>query len=358
MSFKVGDKVKVYRTGSYDWNSDMDQYVGRELTIEKVKDDDGAPNGKGYKVKENYYIWYEDSLKKKTKGGKMGEGEKKEVNRHLMKILVIPDELKSLVLETISQAKQETARRIFEEWGFGETLEKGKGAIILLWGMPGVGKTMCAEAIAEILKKSFLMLGTKDFQSAIPGQTEKNIQAAFAEAKEKDLVVILDECDSVVYNRNEVGAILGAEINCLLTEIERFDGVCILTTNRSERLDPALARRVCLKLEFSKPDKKARAKIWRNLIPRKAPLARSVDFEKLARYELTGGQIKNAILIGARKAACAKKKVITYSHLLEGIKRELLGESAWDMSRKYRIVGEDVVMSEMIEGEEKRKCLK
>ena len=92
---------------------------------------------------------------------------------------------------------------------------------------------MCAEAISQMIGKDFAILGTKDIQSSVPGQTERNIQIAFQRAKDNDLVLILDECDSLVFSRDTVGGILAAEINCLLTEIERFDGICILTTNRS-----------------------------------------------------------------------------------------------------------------------------
>ena len=278
------------------------------------------------------------SKTKATKGVKPIKGET------IMERLVIPPELKTLVLETIQQAKHDTSHLIFEKWGFGSKLEKGKGAIILLYGPPGTGKTMCAEGIAEILGKKYMILSSGNFQSAIPGQTERNIQEAFGKAKKENLIIVLDECDSVCYNRNEVGAILAAEINALLTEIERFDGVCILTTNRNQRLDPALERRVCLKLEFDRPDRDARRQIWKNLLPKQAPLGKCVDLDLLSEHDLTGGQIKNAILLAARRAASEKvakesERKIKQLHLLEGIKREVLGQSAFDASNAYKVMG-------------------
>ena len=167
--------------------------------------------------------------------------------------------------------------------------------------------------------------------------------SAFIKATKDKAVLILDECDSLVYNRNSVGAILASEINSLLTEIERFEGVCILTTNRSQRLDRALERRVCLKLEFPKPDIDSRKSIWRNLIPKKAPLHKDVNFEGLAEYELTGGQIKNAILAGARTAAARNKNGIVHVDLLEGVERELLGEKMWQRSTKDSLLGTDFI---------------
>jgi len=267
---------------------------------------------------------------------------RKKVNS-MMNILVLPEKVKQLILETISQSNAEISEKIFQEWGFASTIEKGKGAILLFWGPPGTGKTMCAEAIAEALGKDYLMLSTKNIQSSVPGQAERNIAKAFSSAHSKDAVVILDECDSLVYSRNKVGAILAAEINTLLTEIERFEGTCILTTNRSHELDPALERRICLKLEFTKPDKASRAKIWRNLIPKEAPLAKCVCFEILSTHDLTGGQIKNAILLGARKAAYGKKKAIELNDFNKGVETELQGKDAFNRRKHFKIVGDNVV---------------
>ena len=94
----------------------------------------------------------------------------KERDRSLFDILVLPGNYKKIILDTVHQTNESVFERIFVEWGFGETIEKGKGIIILLWGVPGTGKTMCAEAIAELLNKDFIMLGNKDIQSSIPNE--------------------------------------------------------------------------------------------------------------------------------------------------------------------------------------------
>ena len=84
----------------------------------------------------------------------------------------------------------------------------------------------------------------------------------------------------------------------LLTEIERFEGVAVLATNMPEVLDEALHRRILVKVRFDKPDAEARADIWRKHLPDQAPLAADVDLIDLARrFEITGGEIKNAVLM-------------------------------------------------------------
>lgn len=66
-------------------------------------------------------------------------------------------------------------------------------------------------------------------------------------------------------------------------------------------LDPALERRISLKVEFERPTCAMRAQIWRKLVPQKLPLAADVDIERLALHD-TGGEIKNAVLNAARIA--------------------------------------------------------
>ena len=92
------------------------------------------------------------------------------------------------------------------------------------------------------------------------------------------------------------------DVNVLLQELERFDGVCVLATNRNVALDKALERRITLKVEFGLPDRAMRRAIWERLIPRKMPLAPDVSLDELAGPELTGGEIKNAVLNAARLA--------------------------------------------------------
>jgi ATP-dependent 26S proteasome regulatory subunit len=67
-------------------------------------------------------------------------------------------------------------------------------------------------------------------------------------------------------------------------------------------LDKALDRRISLKVEFEPPDRPMRKQIWGRLVPKKLPVAPDVDFDKLSEPELTGGEIKNAVLNAARLA--------------------------------------------------------
>lgn len=201
----------------------------------------------------------------------------------------------------------------FDSWGISESFEKGITNSILLYGPPGTGKTMIAESIAAVLNQGLMSLDTADLQSQIPGQMERNIKKAFEKADAEDAVLLIDECDSLLYDRNAVGMIIAAEINTLLREIENFDGVCILTTNRLGHLDAALQRRIIAKVELGLPSEEQRREIWKKLLPVKMPV-KDLNFDLLSLHPLSGGDIKNAILLAARKAVAANMEHVTQEH--------------------------------------------
>ena len=89
------------------------------------------------------------------------------------------------------------------------------------------------------------------------GETEKNIRDAFSEAETEEAILIIDEADSMLFNRNR--AVRSWEIsftNEFLTQMERYRGILICTTNRLTELDNASIRRFNHKIRFDylKPD--------------------------------------------------------------------------------------------------------
>jgi len=179
----------------------------------------------------------------------------------------------------------------------------GHGVTLLFTGPPGVGKTASAEALAHELRRPILIADYSRIQNCLVGMTEKNITRIFREARARNAVLFWDEADAMFYDRDmgyrtwEV-----RDVNVLLQEIERFEGVCVLATNRRVALDKALERRISLRVEFTPPDDVMRRQIWRLLLPSSVPLSEDVDLGELAKVELTGGEIKNVILNAARMA--------------------------------------------------------
>lgn len=234
---------------------------------------------------------------------------KKPIDEKALEALVLEASVKKEIMAVLKQ--HENSDKLFNEWGLGETIEYGRGMSLMFWGGPGTGKTWGAHCIAKALGTTLLQISAAEIQSSEPGASERNLQEAFKTAKEEGKVLFLDECDSLITTRADLGMVLAAQVNCLLTEIEKFEGVVILATNRIETMDEALERRLALIVEFPFPKYAQRVDIWKKLLPTKLPLAEGLTAEVLAQPKFSGGQIKNIILQAARLAISEGQENVT-----------------------------------------------
>jgi SpoVK/Ycf46/Vps4 family AAA+-type ATPase len=132
-----------------------------------------------------------------------------------------------------------------------QALKSRPSGRLCFYGPPGSGKTAFAHYLAEQLDKPILEKQASDLLSCWVGQTEKNLAAAFREAKEEGALLLLDEADSFLQDRT--GAHRSWEVtqvNELLKQMERFEGLFLCATNLMETLDPAVLRRFDLKIRF------------------------------------------------------------------------------------------------------------
>lgn len=220
---------------------------------------------------------------------------------------------------------------IFREWGFGKADHAPAGIRLLFHGPPGTGKTLTAKALARALGRDCEVVACSEILDKYIGETEKNITRCFAEAAAKNSILLFDEADVLFGRRGDVARagdrLINAEVNTALVGLEQFGGVCILTTNYLDLLDPAVLRRARWKVHFGPPEAETRARIWRAHLPPAAPLADDVDIGRLAaEYALTGGQIANAALAAAARAAGRADdgpgRVITMADLEAGAAQE------------------------------------
>lgn len=143
------------------------------------------------------------------------------------------------------------------------------------------------------------------------GETEKNIQAVFDNAAKKDAVLVFDEAEGLFASRSssQISSAGGAGraytmcVGLLLQNIENHPGVCIIITNLKEAIDKAFFRRFRFVLDFMVPDATLREPLWKVSFPQECPLASNVSMSELAKYEMTGGNIKNALLNAATRAS-------------------------------------------------------
>lgn len=193
--------------------------------------------------------------------------------------------------------------KLMKDWGLRNAFAYGTGVTMLFYGPPGTGKTATAEAIAHELGRPLLVADYSKIQNCFVGQTEKNITGVFRKARQYGAVLLWDEADAMFFDRDSASQAWEVrDVNVLLQQVERFEGVCILSTNRKVTLDKALERRISAKIEFPRPDRTLRAVIWKKLLPRRMPVAKDVVLAELSTADLSGGEIKNVILNAARLA--------------------------------------------------------
>ena len=132
-----------------------------------------------------------------------------------------------------------------------EGLMRTKKGRICCYGPPGTGKTAWAGWLAEQLDMPLLLCKGSDLLDPYIGGTEQKIAEAFESAKRDNCLLVLDEVDTFLFSRD------GAErswersqVNEMLTQIERFEGLMVVSTNLMNVLDPAALRRFDLKLKF------------------------------------------------------------------------------------------------------------
>jgi AAA+ superfamily predicted ATPase len=226
--------------------------------------------------------------------------------------IVLDNEKKEVIERALFQT--ENAKKLFEEWGFNQTIKYGKGTVMLFYGPPGTGKTATCEAIAARLDKKLGIANYANIHSRWLGDSEKNITAIFDEAKTKDCVLIFDEAEALFGQRlpetYSTDRMYNIMTNILMQVIEQFDGVVILTTNREIVIDEAFERRILLKLKFEMPKAEERTRIWQAFFTEKAPLSEDVNFVELGkRFELSGGEIKNVVLKAVSECAYRGEKI-------------------------------------------------
>ena len=238
--------------------------------------------------------------------------------------VVMPEDQKKLLQHACGHIKFQ--HQVYYGWGFDRKIAYGRGLSILFAGAPGTGKTMCAQVIANELNMEMYKINISQIVSKYIGETEKNLQAVFTEAKRSNCVLFFDECDALFGKRSEVKDAhdrnANVEVAYLLQQIEEYDGVCILATNLIGNIDEAFMRRITYVVRFPFPDAAMREEIYRRTIPQQAPLSDDIDWAFLAeKFELSGGHIKNIVLSAAFLAALEGQS-IGMSHLL----RSAVGE--------------------------------
>lgn len=241
------------------------------------------------------------------------------VDRNIPKeALVLPDSIHRQLEDFMLRCKQRET--LWEGLGVTARGSKNYGVRGLFVGDSGTGKTLAASYLATRLGMPLYRVDISAIMNKYVGESEKNLNRLFNYASRYDVMLLLDEADALFGRRgdqDDPGARFGNMLtNFLLTRIENYSGVVVLTSNSRMRIDPAFIRRLEAIIEFSRPEFGERLGIWKSHLGERDP--GDEICKRLASYcELPGGAIRNAVLFAA-----ARHKTILAIDLLDGLAAE------------------------------------
>lgn len=238
--------------------------------------------------------------------------------------LILPAYQKQKLRDACNQASLQ--KWMYAKWGFDRKITYGRGISIVFAGPPGTGKTMAAQIMASELCLDLYRVELPAVVSKFIGETEKNLEEIFEQAKKSQVILFFDEADVLFSKRTEVrdsnDKYSNMEAAFLLQKMEEYEGVTVLATNFLQNFDEAFKRRMKFIIDFPFPEESQRLRLWHQAFPREMPLGEEPDYEFLAAaFELSGSNIKNVVLHAAFLAA-AEGKTVTMRHLIAGIRNE------------------------------------
>ena len=237
--------------------------------------------------------------------------------------LVLGEEATALLRQIAGQVHER--HRVYQEWGYAARMTRGLGISALFTGESGTGKTMAAEVIANELRLHLFRIDLSSVVSKYIGETEKNLRRLFDAAEQGGAILFFDEADALFGKRSEVkdshDRYANIEINYLLQRMEAFSGLAILATNMKSALDTAFMRRLRFVVNFQFPGPVERARMWRSALAPGVP-CEDLDYDRLARFGLSGGNI-HSIALNAAFAAAGGGGTVSMPLLMNAVRTEL-----------------------------------
>ncbi|KIJ50942.1 hypothetical protein M422DRAFT_27065 [Sphaerobolus stellatus SS14] len=240
--------------------------------------------------------------------------------------LVLDPKQKTLILALVRQH----ATSQFDDVIAG----KGKGLVGLLAGSPGCGKTLTAEALAEITRRP-LCVASAGYLGTELEKVEKNLVMMLDLAKTWNAILLIDEAEVFLHKRTGTEIQRNGLVSIFLRQLEYYQGVLILTTNLPANCDPAFESRIHFSIWYPDLEFDARKIIWKEFLKKATNMEgkdlqfSEVDIDRLAGYKLNGRQIKN-VMSNAHSIALDSESPLKLEHIDTVL--EIVGN--WEKAKK------------------------
>ncbi|KAJ4194865.1 hypothetical protein NW755_002285 [Fusarium falciforme] len=256
--------------------------------------------------------------------------------------LVLEPETKDLIKALVKSRKYHAANTI------DDVIQgKGKGLVTVLHGPPGTGKTLTAEGISELLKCPLYMASAGELGTD-SRYLEAELQKILDTCHAWGAILLLDEADVFLEKRNMHDIQRNALVSIFLRQLEYFQGILFLTTNRVETFDEAFQSRIHIALRYDALDAKAKRTIFQMFLDRVRALGKlqveplkEDDWTYLSKQELNGREIKN-VISSAQDLAVNKGEALSMRHIKQVLNvhanfgRDLRGGAGYeDAMRSY-----------------------
>ncbi|KAF4552723.1 Hypothetical protein D9617_9g025130 [Elsinoe fawcettii] len=173
--------------------------------------------------------------------------------------LVLPEATKELILGFTSS--QQSFRNQFDDVIEG----KGRGIILLLSGLPGVGKTLTAESVAEEMRVPLFVMSAGDV-----GLDSRHIETRLLDVFEMvtrwNAILLLDEADVFLEERSLHEIERNKLVSIFLRVLEYYEGIMFLTTNRVQTFDAAFQSRIHISIDYPELSIESRKQVWKNFL--------------------------------------------------------------------------------------------
>ncbi|KAJ7887981.1 P-loop containing nucleoside triphosphate hydrolase protein [Mycena leptocephala] len=249
--------------------------------------------------------------------------------------LAIDPDRKILIQALVKSHASQKEKRSVDNFVAG----KGGGLIMNLFGPPGVGKTLTVEATTEHLRKPLYVVSAGELGTN-PTDLDAALNKIFSLVPVWDAVVLIDEADVFLEERGTADIERNAMVAVFLRQLEYFQGILFLTTNRVKQFDAAFQSRIHLSLRYDDLSSAGKEQLWgafleetRTSRPGSCHLS-ARQLQSLACRNLNGRQIKNIVKLSVALAA-EEGKALTYTHLV----RTMDVADDWDSNRADSIFG-------------------